>query len=443
MSASESALDGCYVAEQHDGWLLVVADLRRHLAPDVDHQTLAWELADLWGKASDVSPRCVLAPASTSCFFARVPNVSSSELRDRVGMRFQLEEYLPLDAEAVAADFRPLKQPGRTANDPLDIAAVAVPVQPWAEISEAIESHGIAVEVICPRAVLISMAAMSDVSADADHEWLIESGPNCDWLRIEEESITAWKVLPADSDSVQRHLRLNSTSTGCTLVAEDLEQADHIQAWTPNASEATLSATDLALLGAAGVLRRPENAWINLRCDALSPPDRLRAIRGPLTWLMTSAILFLVVVAASAWWRTRAINAELERTISRQRSAFQEAFPQARVPASLMRRVRSEHTKALRSRGQSTDLTRPESAPRLLRTALNGLPEDIRFQLTRVEIRAETIAMDLGVRRQADAGRLAESLAATGFQVDPPTTRQSEDQTYQATLRARWPEGTR
>lgn len=184
-------------------------------------------------------------------------------------------------------------------------------------------------------------------------------------------------------------------------------------------------------------LRQGDNHF-DLRRDALGHRDPLRQIRLPLrTAGVAIAVCFIAMIVGS-WWRTDLVEQEISRIRQQQQREFEDAFPNARVPAALLRRVRSEHSKVLGSRGKTAAVEAPLEAPLILRQVLDSLPEKIRFQVQRIVIANGEVTMDLLVRNPVDSGTIAGALSEAGFDVEPPGTTQKDDRSYQSQLKAKW-----
>jgi hypothetical protein len=90
------------------------------------------------------------------------------------------------------------------------------------------------------------------------------------------------------------------------------------------------------------------------------------------------------------------------------------------------------------SRGGSSNIDIPQSAPEVLRKLLAALPKDVRFRIKSLDILDGQVDLDLQVRSPVDAGALATSLSSAGFDVKPPVTQQKDAKTFESLLEAQW-----
>ncbi len=429
------SVPGCVVIERQNDWMIVVGDESEQLTGDQDAGQLA-ACADQLAKRSGIkNPNCILAPDSTSCFFARLSPNADIDVRDRTALAFELEDHLPIDAESMVADFVvvPSSQMEKT------VAAVAVPTERWKKIAEAMESSGLPVRSIVPRAILAARALSDSIELDETTELLLVADDQCDAITLENRTIAAWKYFRVDADPLRRHRLLDGGDAKTVLVTgSDANQQSTIADVYPSAIRHAESTDAAVLRGASALLTHPSNKWFDLRRDALGPSDPLRAIQKQIRLLGVAAVTCLLAVAVGGWWRATRIEQQLAGVRAQQQQLFREAFPNSQVPGALLRRVRSEHTKVLGSRGATTEIDIPVSAPTILRELLSALPGTVRFRITRIKILDGRVDLDLQVRSPVDAGALATSLSAAGFDVEPPGTTQKDAQTFESLLEAKW-----
>jgi hypothetical protein len=143
-------------------------------------------------------------------------------------------------------------------------------------------------------------------------------------------------------------------------------------------------------------------------------------------------------MVVGGWWRKERIESEIANVRSQQQELFREAFPSTKVPGALIRRVRSEHTRVMGSRGASSLVDVPQSAPEVLRELLAALPETVRIRISSIKIFNGQVDLDMQVRSPVDAGVLATSLSSAGFDVEPPVTTQKDARTFDSLLEAQW-----
>jgi DNA-binding MarR family transcriptional regulator len=425
----------CLIVQRADTWSIVVGSEVETLSVDSSAEELVTCVTVMARLAGLKQFQCILAPASTSCFFARFDGPPATDLRDRVELTYALEDHLPIDAESMVADFRRLD----TSSDAgKQVAAVAVPLEPWNEIADNFESAGIPVRSIVPASLLAVGVLASQYSQSQTVDYLLVQGASCDWLRTERGSITDWKVLGMETKALDQHRRLASSAADkIVAVTSNHEEQQLIESVFGSMESVSQPLADLELKGGEMLIKRRFSPY-DLRRDLLGPPDAFRLIQTPLRCAVVAAVVLLIAVTFGSWYRTQRIETEIASLQSEQRSLFEKSFPDQRVPAALLRRIRSEHARVMASRGSGGSIDLPLSARSMLVRLLSSLPNNLRFRVTQIDIENGQLDVELEVRSPVDAGTLASHLSSVGFRVKPPVTTQSDAKTFVSSLEAEW-----
>ena len=429
------SLQACIVIERSDEWLIVVGTKTEHLALDVSHNELVACVTLMTKLAGLKNPNCVLAPASTSCFFAALDVGAEIDVRDRAALVFELEDHLPIDAESMVADFVVVP----SSSESKTVASVAIEVGKWREIADAFESAGIPVSSIVPAAVLAARSICHNFDFTDTVQLLLVADSDCDLIKVKNETIVDWKHTCIDANRLRRHQLLDAGGSDHVVsVGADAAQESMIRSVYEAIELARESSESHIIRGAELFSAKASQRWFDLRRDQLGPSDPLRPIQTHLRLVTLAAAACLLAVVIGGWWRTQRIETEIENVRSRQQELFKTAFPDKRVPAALLRRVRSEYARVMGSRGATSQVDVPKSAPKILRTLLTALPDDVRFRIKSLKVLNGQVDLDLQVRVPTDAGKLAMSLESSGFNVKPPVTTQKDAKTFDSVLEATW-----
>ena len=127
-------------------------------------------------------------------------------------------------------------------------------------------------------------------------------------------------------------------------------------------------------------------------------------------------------MCGTLFWRAQTYRSVADGNEQRQRELFRVAFPAQRVPAAILGRLKSEHTKSKGIRKTDPKSTAPSSALETLRSVIQSLGEDFPFEIEEIRIENGRIAMQIELSSQQDAGKVAAALAKNGFDVEPPAT---------------------
>lgn len=429
--------------ERSGDWLVVVGsegetvDATATADDLVDHVTQRLDVGKNW-RAKIRPANCLLAPASTSCFFVTVEVDRAIDARDHAAMLYQLEDHLPVDAESMEADYVEL---ATAAGSQRRFAAVAIEIERWNQIAAALEAAGMVVRSIVPATVLAARAwcqSNHTDSGDQSNLFFVEQW-HCDAVVVRDGRMVAWKRLPLKTDALRRHQRLDlSSSSVVNVVGASSAQEDTIRALYEHAHAIPEPLTTWIVRGARLAVGSPSSQWFELRRGKLGPADPWRPIQNQLTFATFALVVCFLTAVIGSWWRTSRIESEIATIRLQQQELFREAFPQSKLPAALVRRVRSEHQRVLASRGATANIDLPVSAANVLRQLLAALPQEVRYHITKIDIVDGELDLDVQVRSPVDAGALATSLSRSGFDVDPPVTNQKDSRTFESVLEARW-----
>lgn len=431
---------GCLVVQRESDWLVVVGSQSETLASDVSAEELVTCVSVMLKMAAPKNTSCVLAPASTSAFFATLRVGPEIELRDRAALTYELEDHLPVDAESMVADFVVAVSPAEDESESVKtVAAVAIEVERWRVIADAFETAGIPVRCIVPSAVLATRSVCRDFGLTETVELLLVDQGRCDLITVASQTIVAWKHLTLESKGLQRHKLLRDVEPSrVVVVGADETQQTTIRSILGDIEIASGRLDSHVADGGKLALAKDSQRWFDLRREQLGPSDPLRPILSQIRLVALAVAACLLAMVLGGWWRKQRIESKIADVRQQQQQRFQQAFPNTKVPPALVRRVRSEHTRVIGSRGASSLVDLPQSAPEVLHELLAALPETVRFRLRSIKILNGKVDLDMQVRSPVDAGVLATSLSAAGFDVEPPVTTQQDARTFDSVLEARW-----
>ena len=434
---------GCLIIESEDEWCILLANETRTLPRTSEVEKVVATVSELLGNSKNASTGCIIAPASNSCFFSLLHFESDFDIRDRTTLIYELENHLPIDAESMSADFAMLPQQAKDdqSSPGKSVAAVAIEVKDWKPLADKLETAGFPVTNIIPSVELTVASLRANHSLSGFSNLILCHGDHADLITLADDQILSWKYSKLDAASLKRHkfleirdsdeiLVVGGTETQITLIRDNAGTAKH---------ETTALRTH-QLHGADAAISKPTSIHFNLRRDRLASNDPLRPISRQLSWLGFAVATCLCVIIAGSWWRSTRIEAKITETLRAQSNAFKESFPGIRVPASLLRRVRSEHSRIMGSRNASKQIEAPESATEVMGAILASLPTNIRLRINSIDIRNGILDLAFQVQRTVDAGAVAEALSKAGFDVSPPVTTQKDGKTFDSTIQAQWKE---
>ncbi|MEM6363401.1 MAG: type II secretion system protein GspL [Planctomycetota bacterium] len=333
-------------------------------------------------------------------------------------VRYAVEDVLPIDAESI--ELACLQQP--------DGAMVLVTeIQPSATLVDALEEHSVLVQrIVCDSLMIAQYLNDDDASqllwiVDDDHDTMVDlvfvdDGVARQWTRFENDPdrITEeWLAIKAMYRSESfRHRRVGDKLRW--------EAASIDDAFAP-----TVDSTDRVRRSAAlEILSNRVTPWFDLRRGRLAAADPLRRVAVSLRrGLLAIAVAILAITVAMnvrAWRQERLV----ERSQDQITRIFRETFPGVRVPAAVIRRIRSEHTRLIGQRGgvDRRDVAVPSSATAVLEAVLEAVPDSISLDIDELRVEDGRYVLDVQLEHAEDAAETAAALSAAGLSVAPPST---------------------
>lgn len=435
---------GSLIIERENEWCIHVANETRIIPKTSEVSKIVATVSDLLENSKSTKSGCVIAPASNSCFFARLNFPADFNLRDRPALIYELENHLPIDAESMAANFTSL--PESVSQDQKlpekSLSAIAVEVKDWKPLADTLETKGIPVTNIIPDVALAVTSLHEKHSLSGFSNLILCRENHADMITLADDRILSWKYTKLEAESLKRHKSLDIQECNEVLVVGCTEeQATLIR---NNVGPVRIDTEPLEmhhLHGANSAVSKPASIEYNLRRDGLASDDPLRPITKQLSWLAFAIGTLLLVTIAGSWWRSARIEARTSEILQAQSTAFKQSFPDTRVPASLLRRVRSEHTRIMGSRNASKQIEAPGSAAELMGVLLASLPTNTRARISSIDIRNGNMELTFQVQHFVDAGVIAEALSQAGFEVSQPATAQKDAKTFESTIQAKWNDG--
>ncbi len=364
----------------------------------------------------------ILALPSAWCLAASVDTKGLSRKARSSALLYRLEEQLPLAAEEIAADFAAPAE-GRAMG-------VAVQAQRLMPLVQGLESNGIAVDLICPAA-LLALAFWGRSHPDSIADTLAwRSNHQIDCFGLCQQRPLSWRLLPADSAALAQALGMQGLQVDRDLRVLLLDLgpcAAQIQQmpgrWTIEAADGSL--LEAAVRGGCGALAGTLQPPVNLRQGPLAATDPLRQVRKPMTSAMAAAALGLLVLGLSMLLRANRYAQLAGDAQLQQMQAYRQAMPAKDVPidATLLLQTELRRLKALS--GDAASLPPGHSALSLLREALIPLPKDLRYRVLELRIEPARLQMDGQARSHGDAETIAAALRRAGsFEPEPPRSEQ-------------------
>ncbi len=365
----------------------------------------------------------VLALPSRWCMWARIATDGLPARNRRRAMTYRLEEQVPVSAEEVAADF--LLTDGTA-------CAVCAPLRLIKPLVEALRNVGIAVEAICPAALLaLQQRAGSGEPFDAG-AYLWGNGSQLDLFLLESQTPVEWYHLPDETHAVVLRISKTTRAGQAPLRVEAIDVTPLLCDELSKLKDVEVNrAPDVSLFAAAAIMAHAVRsgapaAWFDLTRDPASGANPYARYRAPLTAAAIAAVLFLAVVCSALFWRAAHYQRLARKYDDQQRAVYLEVFPGQPIPLDPASRLASQERKLRAAAGQAPGTLQHPPVLVLLREALIRFPSDVRFRVTELKLDPETLSLQGQARSHADADAVATALRRDGnFAVDLPRTEQA------------------
>ena len=383
------------------------------------------------------TPPLVVGLPSSWCFGATLNSAGLLRRQRRQGLLYRFEEILPVDAEALTADFIENKA------GVLGVAALNSKVKP---LLDELENAGLTVAHFCPTALLVHQGYLSEVARlSAGHplpsfSLIATDTDSVDLVASDSEDILAWRSIPTDGDAICEELRTLGDANDSEFAVLPIGLTDQTAIpFMPNVNGyAGLTRTDpfkITTRHAEALLREGKPPLVDLRRGDLSGQGNWQRIATPAWAAMLAAILLMLSIGVLNSWQAHRYQQQAVHSTDAQAELFRETFPEQQVPAAVLSRFRSEAAKARGLTGQDEALPTPATTLQDLHDVLAGLsnranqnpasPDDaLRFQVLELRLEPSRLYIDGQTRSHADSDRLAAGLReTTSFTIDPPRTQ--------------------
>jgi hypothetical protein len=376
-------------------------------------------LKELGYRGQDVA----LAVPSQWCLCGTITTADLPRKSRRQAMVYRLEQQLPLPVEEITVDF--IESHGQALG-------VCVQNSVLTPIVDALEGQGIAVQVICPVALLAIQSQIGGTGgkhAVAADLICMQHNGYIDLFEIKRQVPVAWYRAPSTVANlrlqVQRQLLRYSDPLHLDAEVEDPSLLNSLS----DLEEVHVSSNSAApimerVIDAAGdLMQRGSATCVNLRRDALGADDPFRTIRRPLNFAVAGLVVLLVAFCAASLWRAQGYQQLIHQHERQQQEVFRRLLPTQEVPVEVQPRLASEERRLRALSGMSSESPDMKSALLLLREALMRLPDHLRFRILEIRIENDHLHIDGEARAHSDADAIAAALRTRrGFDVDPPRT---------------------
>jgi hypothetical protein len=381
--------------------------------------------------------RPLLVLPSSACASATLRTADLLRGNRRQSMLFRLEEFMPFEAEVMAADF---------IEHPTSALGIAMDTRQWRPWVDALNEVGIHLSGIIPLSALI-LQSLSKPNALTDVDLLALSGESgVDLLQLHQGQCSHWYWCPRDTDILRTHLLRLAWPPGdhplglLTIPASSSGPAletGSIPGVTPRTLPETVSSWELAIAAARSIVLQGQTPLVDLRRGPLAPRrwQRWEPLQKPLVAAAAALIMLGVSLAGAAWWRAQAYQAWIGQLQDQQAAVFQDTFPGQTPPTAVLARFQSEARRLRGTAGADQSLPRRSNAVVGLHQVLSTLPANLRFRVLELRIDRDRVYLEGQARSHGDAETIAAALnRSPQLAIEPARTDNLTDQGVSFTL---------
>jgi len=364
----------------------------------------------------------VLGLRSHECFCVDTTSFPASTRQSLRTLRYDLEKYLPIDAEQMAVDM----------SVGLIVIVDRDRILPSVKSAE-VEGYWIA--GVSPVVLLAADALLREQNLDSslDIFWQCDDGNGWDYLEIRDRQAVLWhwgelgSLIGKRSENDESPIAVKPPILCLGNLTEQqlrrFDDAGKVFNYRPGRTqhEYASKTTDNCIKG----IDRP---WIDLRGEHLPTLAPMAPI-GHSLMLIASVIVFCLGLGLSAiLWKSYEYAEIANESDTEREQVFRDLLPGQPVPTDIVGRLRSECRKLIAASQQlSKEPPIHQSLPTLIRT-LNSLPKEATFRIDSIRVVSSQISnLDGAVRSLDDSEKIVKALRSAGYQFMPPGVSQMAD----------------
>ena len=374
-----------------------------------------------------VSPkRRVIALDSCDCFAIEAVQIEAKYFRSTKALAYQLEQYLPLDAEQMVIGVRASPNGMRTKREQ-GLVVVADREALEATIAE-LEKGGTWIAGVTPRFLMgVQFWSQEKGIRDGHILWQNVEQDAWDYLKLRAGRPTIWRWL--DSKTAIEEILKDTLSSKVHLVGnlvDDLkgqvEQAGHAIR-IHEASSIDVWAMKAERLWTGGNW----NSWSDL-CGSVKTRYQSAPIYASLLVLTAFLLMLLAACSGYLYWKNSHLSDSIAKSDLERTELFDRLFPRQSVPTDIPGRLMSELRKLESSKQELSKEPPIYSSFPIVVHFINQLPEEAVFRIDAIRAKSQQLSSIEGSTRSlTDFQVLVSSLRTGGFQFAEPSVTQMKD----------------
>lgn len=341
------------------------------------------------------------------CLPAVLPPLAVPRHERRQVLNYQLEELLPLPAEAYEADF---------VESDASVLGIATPHKSCIDCIQAMASQGMYVESITPwSTLLLEMLALNQRSinhailqtSDACHIFDFIHGKLSNWVRIPFDQVN--QLMPVYLEERNILTDYSPTPNGTYSITVLNEES--------SSCEPSLEIDDIFNRSAryyAHIHDSHQSPLIELNRGELNMCPSMMGLRRPLIATCLSIAVLCVASIIGLIYKAGQYQRQTDKNQQQAIKLFNETLDNQLPPtstAAMRMRLNSQHRLLLGLQGKATDtnLLTAESAYIRFSQLLSNLPRQLRFNLHTIQLDTRQLYLEGTTRSHSDAEKIAQA----------------------------------
>ncbi len=370
--------------------------------------------------------RSVIALDSCHCFAIETVQIEAKYFRSTKALVYELEQYLPLDAERIVIDVIASPKGMQTKREE-GLIVVADRVALETTISE-LEEDGTWIAGIAPKFLMASQFWCKENGIREGHLlWQNGEQDTWDYLKLQAGRPTIWRW----SDSKAAIEGVLADTSGCEVhivgdLANDL-RVQIEQAGRPIRIHESSCIDEWANKAEKQWARGSWNPWSDLR-GSVKTLYRSAPMYASLLVFTASLLMLLVASAGYVYLKSSQLSDSIASCDRERTESFEQLFPRQSVPTDIRGRLLSELRKLESSKQELSKEPPIYSSFPVVVHFLNQLPEEAIFRIDAIRAKSQQLSSVEGSARSlTDFQDFVSSLRAGGFQFAEPNVMQMKD----------------
>ena len=382
-------------------------------------------------QSNQISRSAVVLLETQSAYFVELDSLQGKKYNETT-LRYAAEAKLPVDAEHLVVDLLPK----RDKADGLP-RAVALDASSLRDLIDALHQSKIAIRIITPESLIWlqywseqqKLSFPSVIVWKYDNKGEVcrfdEHGQLLEWFVASESSIPA-RLKHLHDDGLLR--------IAIYLSLESSESPSPLSDYFPLAKGLESRDVNRILPYVERLGTRKNRSWINLAKPPLVGGEMMSQNRHSLFRLAVAAGCFLVVLCG--WLLVGIVKDQsvVAQADLEMRSMYSQLHPGERIPASISRRLQSEHRESMARGKWRAGENETIEAIDVLRAMVSSLQNEWPFEIDEIRIDQTKVFVQCAFVYQEDAGKFVAALEQNGFDCEPPSITIRADNRFLATI---------